>query len=652
MFNKTFDRFKLFNDIFKDNDKQWDPFDEMRNDMFRENDKRWEALKEKGNNYFREKKYEEALKCYNQAININNNIEILHSNKGTCEKCLQNFKEAELEYLKAIKLNPSKAKNFSRLSSIYLIMGELSEAYTAQKKAMKFDPNNLSYKQQLEKINEMINEDEEINKLLKQNNYDEIEKKYQDLISKNQEFMYLKKKYIYFLFDIIKYKEASAFLNEQISNNIIKKTNEEFIFIACLSLYYNGQYKTAENAILGGLKNLNEKKHDDLLYKIRNLEPVKKKGNDLYEQKNYEEAIQVYTKALELDPQNKKYNSIILVNRALCFQKLEKYKAALNDANQSLKLNPNYSRAYVKRAIVHLKLKNFKAAVEDFEKAKKIDPNSQGIEGYLQDLNKQYGNLENELNLEKSRKDKLIQEVISLKNIINVKNNEINNKDDIIYDLKKKIKDMQNALENSYENKKVMELMEKLVKKEENLKKMENEIKEMKSRYPFELNNNEVLMTVNIMCLSPKITLSIICKNTHKFIYLENVLYEKYPELTESENYFIFGGIKINKFKTLEENGIKDNDIISLERIDNDDDNFSIDPFVSKMSKDSISSKKSNLDISRDSIISKDSFNLKDSLSSCPSFSNLFSNEKKDNHNGMNDEKIYYNSKFSNDIDN
>ena len=209
---------------------------------------------------------------------------------------------------------------------------------------------------------------------------------------------------------------------------------------------------------------------------------------------------------------------------------------------------------------------------------------------------------------------------------------------------------MKNVLENSYENKKVMELMEKLVKKQENLKKMENEIKEMKSRYPFELNNDEILMTVNITCLFPKITHSIICKNTHKFNYVENLLYEKYPELTETENYFLSGGMKINKFKTLDENGIKDNAIISLERIDyEDDDNFAIDPFVSKMSKDSISSKNSNLDTSRDS------FSSRGSLSSCPSFNNSFSNENKNNNNNnnnINNEKIYFNSKFSNDIDN
>jgi DnaJ family protein C protein 7 len=104
------------------------------------------------------------------------------------------------------------------------------------------------------------------------------------------------------------------------------------------------------------LKEISDKKYEVLLYRIRNVELIKKKGNDLYEQKNYQEAIKEYTKALELDPTNKKYNSIILINRALCFQKIEKYNSAINDVNQSIKINPNYARAYVKKANVFLKI--------------------------------------------------------------------------------------------------------------------------------------------------------------------------------------------------------------------------------------------------------------------------------------------------------
>ncbi len=42
------------------------------------------------------------------------------------------------------------------------------------------------------------------------------------------------------------------------------------------------------------------------------------------------------------------------------------------------------------------------------------------------------------------------------------------------------------------------------------------------------------------------------------------MLYEKYPKYTDTENFFVVGGNKINRNKTLEENNIKNNDIITL----------------------------------------------------------------------------------------
>ena len=195
-------------------------------------------FKRTGKILFREKKYEEALQYYNKAININDNIEVLHSNKGTCLKCLQNYNEAKKEYIKALEINPNNSKNLNRLASIYLIIGDLNEAILTQRKALNIEPNNISFKQQKETINEMIFEEEQIKKLLNENKVDETEKKYQNLTAKFPEIMYLKKRYVIFLFDNVKYKEAVLFLNDQLNNDFIKKSSKDFIYLMCLSLYY------------------------------------------------------------------------------------------------------------------------------------------------------------------------------------------------------------------------------------------------------------------------------------------------------------------------------------------------------------------------------------------------------------------------------
>ena len=48
------------------------------------------------------------------------------------------------------------------------------------------------------------------------------------------------------------------------------------------------------------------------------------------------------------------------------------------------------------------------------------------------------------------------------------------------------------------------------------------------------------------------------------------MLYRKFPEYKETENYFLVNGKKINKYKTIEENNIKNNDVLTLNIIDDE----------------------------------------------------------------------------------
>jgi tetratricopeptide (TPR) repeat protein len=81
----------------------------------------WEALKEKGNALFKEKRYEDAIKFYEKALDINSSQEVLYSNKGTCKKCLKEYKDAINDYKKALEINPKNTKNMNRLASVYII---------------------------------------------------------------------------------------------------------------------------------------------------------------------------------------------------------------------------------------------------------------------------------------------------------------------------------------------------------------------------------------------------------------------------------------------------------------------------------------------------------------------------------------------------
>jgi len=93
------------------------------------------------------------------------------------------------------------------------------------------------------------------------------------------------------------------------------------------------------------------------------------------------------------------------------------------------------------------------------------------------------------------------------------------------------------------------------------IKELEQEIEKFKK---YCLLPGEKLITVKFISIDQKINFDIVAKNTDNFTKLEASLYEKYPKYKDTENYFHVNGKKLNRHRTLEENKIKDNDILTL----------------------------------------------------------------------------------------
>jgi predicted RNase H-like nuclease (RuvC/YqgF family) len=198
--------------------------------------------------------------------------------------------------------------------------------------------------------------------------------------------------------------------------------------------------------------------------------------------------------------------------------------------------------------------------------------------GYLENKIKEYENEKNNLNNRLTKKEKELNE-FKLKiseyeynnNILNNKlknyeneNNNLNNKNKELLD---KIKILENKFKNS-NNIDSNNDKEEIITLYKKIQSKDDEIKELKLKMPYILENNEKLMTIIFISLDQKIHYSFICKNTDKFNKIENLLYERYPEYLESENYFTFNGNKINKYKTIEENKINNSDIIVLNKFE------------------------------------------------------------------------------------
>ena len=99
---------------------------------------------------------------------------------------------------------------------------------------------------------------------------------------------------------------------------------------------------------------------------------------------------------------------------------------------------------------------------------------------------------------------------------------------------------------------------------DENLK-LKEEIKGMKNGK--ESNSLKEGEELNIIFEFPDKNLekySLKCHNNELFVFVEKKLYEKYPQFRDKDVYFMDKENKIKRFQTLEENKIKNNDILIL----------------------------------------------------------------------------------------
>ena len=96
----------------------------------------------------------------------------------------------------------------------------------------------------------------------------------------------------------------------------------------------------------------------------------------------------------------------------------------------------------------------------------------------------------------------------------------------------------------------------------ERISKLEEEVQKFKTYF---LSPGEELMTLKIVSNDGTMKFSTFCKPNDKFSKIEDIISNKYPDYSEvgNDNFFLANGKKINRYKTLAENGINNNDVLT-----------------------------------------------------------------------------------------
>ena len=219
------------------------------------------------------------------------------------------------------------------------------------------------------------------------------------------------------------------------------------------------------------------------------------------------------------------------------------YEERIIKNKKIVKANPHNDECSSKDSSISYKNSNKEKTESKGEKAQ---------ENKLKKLHKEIKNLKREFEQEK---EDLEDKIKTQKNIIDKERDENEKLKEIINNKNKDI----NAEKNLNQK-----LMEKNRISSELIGEKEKEIKVLRTNLPFQIKEGEKIMCVIFVTGNQEVHYPFICKDKQKFNELENLLYEKFPNYKETENFFTVNGNKINKSKTLEENKIKDGDIILL----------------------------------------------------------------------------------------
>uniref|UniRef100_A0A672RCY1 Uncharacterized protein n=1 Tax=Sinocyclocheilus grahami TaxID=75366 RepID=A0A672RCY1_SINGR len=108
----------------------------------------------------------------------------------------------------------------------------------------------------------------------------------------------------------------------------------------------------------------------------REAEGFKEQGNVYYVKKDYAEAFNFYTKAIDLCPKNASYYG----NRAATLMMLSRYREALEDSQQAVRLDDTFMKGHMREGKCHLLLGNAMAASRCFQKVLELEPDNSQVQ--------------------------------------------------------------------------------------------------------------------------------------------------------------------------------------------------------------------------------------------------------------------------------
>ncbi|TPX57793.1 hypothetical protein PhCBS80983_g03579 [Powellomyces hirtus] len=106
-----------------------------------------EELKTTGNKEMAAKRYAQAIELYTQAIGLNPENPVYYSNRAAAYTQIGQYDNAVTDAKKAVEIDSSYSKGYSRMGQAYFCLSKYQEAIDACDEGLRLEPGNASLKQ-------------------------------------------------------------------------------------------------------------------------------------------------------------------------------------------------------------------------------------------------------------------------------------------------------------------------------------------------------------------------------------------------------------------------------------------------------------------------------------------------------------------------
>jgi stress-induced-phosphoprotein 1 len=369
--------------------------------------------KEKGNNFLKSKNYDEALKCYTEAINIDSKNYVHYSNRSVCYYNIQNFSKALEDANSCVGLKPDWGKGYLRKGMAEFKLDMLEESIASYKKGLEFDPNN-------QQLKDALKEAEDVNKNPFAKNYSKLftdprtskymsDVQFQNLLAyamKDQKvLMQLVQSDPRFMdvFSVLTGIDLTAMTEEAEKS---KKKKDEEDKIKKVREEEERKVREAEEVKKREEERFSHLSSEEKLEEEhkKQAEELKVKGNEEFKKGNMSAAFEFYNKAIEIYPKDLSF----YLNRSGVYHNLKQYDKVIQDCEHVLENTFDFqkrAKALGKIAFAHKENDDLEKAIEFFEKSL-LEVQDSRIKDALRDVQ----NLKKKIDAEKYINPELAEE--------------------------------------------------------------------------------------------------------------------------------------------------------------------------------------------------------------------------------------------------